>query len=191
MYSIRGVSAEVKAVEEQKFQKDLCASLRDSEDLLRSMAPFSFPFSITNVDLKMSLDLVSFMFESVWFHFSALAEALLSAQADVYVQSKAVDILVHSLTSAIFLDLKEKRLLLADLLLAFRKKLEATKHRKDPNRKIPDESWYDDAVNAFPPAALTTISKLHHLTVYIKDHILEVRLYSMYKFIYAIVYLIT
>eukprot|EP01032_Pedospumella_encystans_P009092 gene9092-10735_t len=171
-YSAAGVSPEVRAVEEKKFVHEMCSSLRDSEDLLRSLSTSSFLF----VDTKISLDLVSFMYESVWFHFHTIAEALLNAAtSDMFVKITALDILSHALTCAIFLDLKVERMTLAGLLNTFLNKCESLPHVSHVKRspKIPDNSWYEDVENAYPSTALETISKLHHLFVYIKDMLQE------------------
>lgn len=45
--------------EEKAFAKDIARRLRDSEDLLRSLSPFTYRFQITGVDTAISLDLVS------------------------------------------------------------------------------------------------------------------------------------
>lgn len=171
-YTAAGVSHEMRAVEEKKFVREMCSSLRDSEDLLRSLSPFTFMF----VETKISMDLVSFMYESVWFHFHAIAEALLSAAStDMFVKIAALDILSYSLTCSIFLDLKVERMTLAGLLNNYRIECESLPNVGHVKRspKIPDNSWYEDVENAFPATALETISKLHHLFVYIKDILQE------------------
>jgi hypothetical protein len=43
----------------QLFARDITRRLRDSEDLLRSLSPFTYRFQITGVDINISLDLVS------------------------------------------------------------------------------------------------------------------------------------
>ena len=171
-YSAAGVSAETRAQEERKFIREMCSSLRDSEDLLRSLSRFSYQF----VETKISMDLVSFMFESVWFHFHATAEALLNAEStDIFVKITALDILSHALTCSIFLDLKVERMTLAGLLNDFRIVCESLPYASNVQRspKIPDNSWFQDVENAFPATALETISKLHHLFVYLKDILQE------------------
>ena len=42
----------------QLFARDITRRLRDSEDLLRSLSPFTYRFQITGVDINISLDLV-------------------------------------------------------------------------------------------------------------------------------------
>lgn len=181
-YTAHGVSPEVRVAEEKKFVREMCSSLRDSEDLLRSLSPFTFQF----VDTKISMDLVSFMYESVWFHFHAVAEALLGAEhTDMFVKIAALDILSYSLTCSIFLDLKVERMTLAGLLNDFRIKCESLPNVGHVKRspKIADNSWYEDVENAFPSAALETISKLHHLFVYIKDILQESENYETTRLI--------
>jgi hypothetical protein len=171
-YTLSGVAPEVRAAEERKFIREMCASLRDSEDLLRSLSNFSFLF----VETKISMDLVSFMFESVWFHFHATAEALLHNEAtDIFVKIAALDILSYALTCSIFLDLKVERMTLVGLLNDFRIVCESLPYASNVQRspRIPDNSWYEDVENAYAATALETISKLHHLFVYLKDILQE------------------
>ena len=70
-------SQELSLQEEQKFFRDITRTLRDSEDLLRSLSPFTHRFQLTGVDTNISMDLVSFMYETVWFHFRAITDSLL------------------------------------------------------------------------------------------------------------------
>jgi hypothetical protein len=172
MYTAKGVSAEVRAQEEKKFVREMCSSLRDSEDLLRSLSPFTYQF----IDTKISLDLVSFMFESVWLHFHAVAEALLHAPVcDVFVKSSALDILSHALTCSIFLDLKVERMTLAGLVKTVLEQCESMPHVRYVKRsaKIQDDSWFEDVENCYAGTALELISKLYHLFIYIKDMMQE------------------
>ena len=52
--------------EEKNFTKEISKQLRDSEDLLRSLSTFTYYFQVTGVDTNISLDLVSFIYETVW-----------------------------------------------------------------------------------------------------------------------------
>jgi hypothetical protein len=63
--------------QERQFVKEVTRNLRDSEDLLRSLSPFTYNFQLTGIDTNISLDLVSFMFETVWYYFHAITESLL------------------------------------------------------------------------------------------------------------------
>ncbi|RYG63503.1 hypothetical protein EON64_15825 [archaeon] len=165
---------EFRIMEEKKFIIEVCRGLRDSEDLLRSLAPFNYRFQSTNIDMKISLDLVSFMFETVWFHFHAIVESIFQADtADMHAKFAALDILCYSLTSSIFLDLKMERMVFASLLKRFRASVEALPHVLSNSRPIPDESWYADIENVTGDTALETIAKLHHLMVHVKDTIQE------------------
>lgn len=93
------------------FNQDIHTNVRDSTDLLRSLSQFFFEFQVTGEQVNISLDLVSFMFESVWLHFHAITESLLSRlHDDDSVTFSAMDILSHSLVSCIFLDLKFERM---------------------------------------------------------------------------------
>ena len=73
-------SQDLSLQEEQKFFRDVTRTLRDSEDLLRSLSPFTYRFQLTGVDTNISMDLVSFMYETVWFHFRAITDSLLDGQ---------------------------------------------------------------------------------------------------------------
>lgn len=171
------VSNELRIREEKKFIQEVCTTIRDAEDLLRSLSSFTFRFYDTNVDIKISLDMVSYMYETVWFHFHAIIESILQADdAEINVKFLALDILCYSLTSAIFLDLKQERLTFAHLLQKFRTYCESLPHASaniSTNseegadgakstkmhssistgiiRKIPDDSWYYDITGAAPP----------------------------------------
>ena len=102
------------------FSQNILKALRNAEDLLRSMAPFTHRFMVTGVDINISLDMVSFMFENVWHHFFSLTEALLgSVRTNISVTFLGLDILKYALTSCIFLDLKVERLAFATLLEKF------------------------------------------------------------------------
>ena len=170
-----------RLVEEKSFKNNVKQSLGDAEDLMRSLSSFCYRFQITNVDVKMSQDLVSYMYETVWFHFYNIVESIFAHvekhTVDVNVRFLALDILCYSLTSAIFLDLKVERMAFAGLLKKFREKCEAMPHvvntiagnSQAPNRQIPDDSWY----NAVSTNSMETISKLHHLMVHLKDTIQE------------------
>ena len=57
----------------ERFLRDMSTALRNSEDMLRSMRAHIYRFQLTGVDTNISLDLVSYMFETVWFHFRSLS----------------------------------------------------------------------------------------------------------------------
>lgn len=171
---------DIRMIEEKKFIRDLGQTLRDSEDLLRSLSPFTYRFHLTNIDTKISLDLVSYMFETVWYHFHAIVEAIFNASStDMDIKFAALDVLCYSLTSAIFLNLKVERMAFATLLSKFRKTCEALPHIINSDRPIPDDSWYEDVENANEKNTMEIIAKLHHLTVHIKDTIQEATNYEI------------
>lgn len=159
--------------EEKNFIFEMCRSIRHSEDLLRSLAPFTFKFNMTNIDTKMSLDLVSFMFESVWLHFHSVSESLLnnfnSNTTDLSIKSIALDILHHSLTSAIFLNLKVESLTLADTLNNFKIYCENLPNHSSSNNNSFDNSWYTDIELSLPSMISDTTSKVHLLIMYLKN----------------------
>jgi hypothetical protein len=173
-------SNDIRAAEEKKFILDLGQSLRDSEDLLRSLSPFTYRFHLTNVDTKISLDLVSYMYETVWFHFHAIVEAIFNMpSADTDIKFVALDVLCYSLTSALFLNLKMERMAFAILLSKFRKTCDALPHVVSSERAVPDDSWYQDVENANETNTMEIIAKLHHLMVHIKDTIQEATNYEI------------
>lgn len=179
-------SNDIRLAEEKKFILDLGQSLRDSEDLLRSLSPFTYRFHLTNVDTKISLDLVSFMYETVWFHFHAIVEGIFGCKnTDLDIKFAALDVLCYSLTSAIFLNLKMERMAFAILLKTFRKECEDLPHYVSSERTVPDESWYDDVENASATNTMEIIAKLHHLTVHIKDTLQEATNYELTRQIAA------
>lgn len=73
----------VGEMDEKSFLKDVNRGLRDAEDLLRSLSNYTYRFQLTGVDTNMSMDLVSFMYETVWFHFHAITESLLASSSSV------------------------------------------------------------------------------------------------------------
>lgn len=184
--STRPVSTERRIAEEKAYILKICRNLRDSEDLLRSLSTYTHRFQLTGVDTNISLDLVTFMYESVWFHFHAVAETLLnSPNSDMNVRFIALDILVYSMTSAIFLDLKVEKMTFATLLSKFRTTCEAEYDYSALNNMnnlahdVPDNSWYDEVEEANPESTMETIAKVHKLMVYIKDSVQQSTNYEL------------
>ena len=175
---------DLNATEEKLFAKDITKRLRDSEDLLRSLSPFTYRFQITGVDINISLDLVSFMYETVWFHFHAITEALLSSlNSDIYVTFAAVDILCYSLNSSIFLNLRTEKAAFAGQLYKFQKMcLEAD---SSLICKLSDESWFQRVTDAIPETAMECIADIHHLSVLLKDGIQESANYEVTRSVAA------
>jgi hypothetical protein len=172
---------DLRIAEEKKFIREVCRSMRDSEDLLRSLSSFTFRFQSTGVDTMISLDLVTYMYETVWFHFHAIVESLLFSQnSDTYVIFAALDILCYSLTSAIFVGLKIERMAFATLLIKFQKDCEDSMLKTVNNEKrLKDKSWFEDVENANPDTSMETIAKVHTLMVHIKDTIQETTNYEL------------
>jgi len=147
-----------------KFCKAIEKTLRDSRDLMRSLSSYVYHFSICGVDTNISLDLVSFMYETVWSHFRVVASALLvqpnqGLNQDMFVTFHALDLLCYSLTSAIFLDMKSQKMVLADQLLKFE-----TTYCSNL-----DNSWYTDVCECSQDDCMEVISHLHKDMVRIKD----------------------
>jgi len=191
-------SQDLSMQEEQKFFRDITRTLRDSEDLLRSQSPFTYRFQLTGVDTNISMDLVSFMYETVWFHFRAITDSLLdgkkqgakkrpgagaegkdtSSQAqqqqvaqqhnDMYVVFIALDILCYSLTASVFLGLRVEALTFAEQLAKFIKE-ECSGSGWTPD----DDVWLTDVSRGKPESAMETIAKVHTLLVRVKDSVQE------------------
>lgn len=165
-------SQDLSMQEEQKFFREITRTLRDSEDLLRSLSPFAYRFQLTGVDTNISMDLVSFMYETVWFHFRAITDSLLqykgdgkSPGGDMYVIFIALDILCYSLTASIFLGLKVEAMTFAEQLARF-----ITDHCGDGQY---DDTWLADVSDGVPEIAMETIAKVHTLMVKVKDNVQE------------------
>jgi hypothetical protein len=106
---------------QKKFFSDMLRNLRNTEDLMRSLSPYTHKFAIMGVDISISLELVSFLFESVWHYFHAIVDAILTKlNNEEQVIFFALDILCNSLTSCIFLNLKVEKLAFATQLARFR-----------------------------------------------------------------------
>lgn len=161
-------TADLSFQEEHKFFRDVTRTLRDSEDLLRSLSSFTYRFQLTGVDTNISMDLVSFMYETVWFHFRSITEALLSQKHknDMHAVFIVLDILCYSLTASIFLGLKVEAQTFAEQLQAFL--------RTDCDGVVfPETDWYADIGRMVPETAMETIAKVHTLIVHVKDAVQE------------------
>ena len=161
-------SADLSFQEEHKFFRDVTRTLRDSEDLLRSLSSFTYRFQLTGVDTNISMDLVSFMYETVWFHFRSITEALLGQKHknDMHAVFIVLDILCYSLTASIFLGLKVEAQTFAEQLLSFL--------RTDCDGVVfPETGWYADIGRMVPETAMETIAKVHTLMVHVKDAVQE------------------
>jgi hypothetical protein len=174
--------------EEKLLVKEISRGIRNSEDLLRVMSPFHYKFQLTGVDTNISLDLVSFMYETVWFHFHAIIESLLkptkndfnpgSCSDDIYVTFSSLDILCYALTSAIFLDLKVERMAFAEQLLKFKSDFEKANEiiinlSYCGKKELDYSNWFDLVEKASPDNAMETIAIIHKLLVVFKTTIQE------------------
>eukprot|EP01036_Dinobryon_divergens_P028875 gene28875-37887_t len=132
-------------------------------------------FQLTGVDTKMSLDLVTYMYETVWFHFHAIVKSLLIDETtDMRVQFSALDILCYSLTSSIFLNMKIESSTLAKLLRQYSEICWRNKHNVGSGSTTAvDDSWFHDVEKANADTAPETIAKVHQLIVRLKDAIQE------------------
>ena len=162
--------------------RELLRSLRNSEDLLRSLSPYTHRFYIMGVDISISLDLVSFMFESVWHNFHAIVDSLLTKMInEENVIFSALDVLCNSLTSCIFLDLKVEKLAYATQLARFRQVCEAAESDEDGTGKgkisgagfasgaFRKEKWFVRVEEATVQTAITAIAEVHGVVTQLKD----------------------
>jgi hypothetical protein len=88
----------------EKFTSDLNKALLDSSALLTSLSSYVYHFFQTGVDTNISLDLISFMYETVWFHFKGVSDSLLADGPnvdDMVVTFQTMDILCYSLVSEV------------------------------------------------------------------------------------------
>jgi hypothetical protein len=169
-------------IDEKSFMRDLIRGLRDAEDLLRTLSPYTYHFQFTGIDTNISLDLVSFMYDTVWFHFHAITDALLVATQtgnDMTITFAALEILSHSLTSSIFLDLKVEKMTFATHLLEFRALIEPKANLLVSQYLSKDDEWFDEVEAVTPESALETVSKILQLIVSIKDAIQESNNYEI------------
>jgi len=103
------------------FNQDIHKNVRNANDLLRSLSLYNFGFQVTGVDVNITLDLVSFMFESVWAHFYSITDTLLvSINEDTTITFAALDILCYCLISCVFLNLRFERMQFANQYLKFK-----------------------------------------------------------------------
>jgi hypothetical protein len=110
----------------RRYVADLLKNLRSSGDLMRSLSPYTHMFHIVGVNINISMELVSFMFESVWHHFHAIVDGILTKMSnEENIIFSALDVLCNSLTSCIFLNLKVEKLAFATQLARFRQICEA------------------------------------------------------------------
>jgi hypothetical protein len=77
-----------------QFVRDVSLSVKQAEELLRGMSPFAHRFLQVGTDTSISLDLMRYIFESVWFHFHGIVDTLLKADhADLAASTTCLDLL--------------------------------------------------------------------------------------------------
>lgn len=175
-------SKDFSKVDEKGYIKDIIRGLRDAEDLLRTLSSYTYHFQLTGIDTNISLDLVSCMYDTVWFHFHAITESLLVATQssnDMTITFAGLEILSHSLTSSIFLDLKVEKMTFATQLFEFRELCEPKASSLVSKISSDSEFWFDDIESVTPSTALETVSRLLKLIVHIKDAIQESNNYEL------------
>eukprot|EP00595_Chromulina_sp_UTEXLB2642_P001168 CAMPEP_0196764042 /NCGR_PEP_ID=MMETSP1095-20130614/5284_1 /TAXON_ID=96789 ORGANISM="Chromulina nebulosa, Strain UTEXLB2642" /NCGR_SAMPLE_ID=MMETSP1095 /ASSEMBLY_ACC=CAM_ASM_000446 /LENGTH=1536 /DNA_ID=CAMNT_0042118611 /DNA_START=710 /DNA_END=5320 /DNA_ORIENTATION=- len=189
------ISEFVNPVDEKNFIRELTRGLKDAEDLLRSLSSFTYHFQSTGVDTNISLNLVSFMYETVWFHFHAITESLLTANEnyllshmDINVLFAGLDILCYSLTSSIFLDLKVEKITFSNQLMKFIKLVLVNQPKSLSGSRANDSidnSWFNEVETVTPQTAMETIAIIHKLIVNVKDSIQEIKNYEMTRTVAA------
>lgn len=174
--------ADTKADLKTAFIQDLLKNLRSSEDLLRSLSPHVNRFFVMGVDISISLELVSIMFESVWHNFHAISDFLLLKMAnEENVIFSALDVLSNSLSSCIFLDLKVEKTAFATQLARFRQICEQTESSERASSKIAFTGasfatgnfryakWFESVERSTAETAITAIAEVHGMIHQLKD----------------------
>eukprot|EP00602_Paraphysomonas_sp_CaronLab_P009335 CAMPEP_0185037178 /NCGR_PEP_ID=MMETSP1103-20130426/31197_1 /TAXON_ID=36769 /ORGANISM="Paraphysomonas bandaiensis, Strain Caron Lab Isolate" /LENGTH=1936 /DNA_ID=CAMNT_0027575031 /DNA_START=65 /DNA_END=5872 /DNA_ORIENTATION=- len=165
------------------YVTELLRNLRNYEDLLRSLSPYTHKFYIMGVDISISMELVSFMFESVWHHFHAIVDGLLTKISnEENVIFSALDVLCNALTSCIFLDLKVEKLAFATQLARFRHICEMAEASDGPSAgkslqtgasfasgAFRKEKWFMSVEQSTAETAITAIAEVHGIIVLLKD----------------------
>lgn len=163
--------------DEAIFAGSISKGLRESEDVLRSLAPFTHRFQLTGVDVNISMDLIRFMFISNWLSIQEVVEVVLnSADNDEEILYLALDILSASLTSSIFLKIDNARQAFASLLIDYRKTCERLSpvHVKNRDGGLKDISkWYEFIQSAGSENAMDAISQMHGFIMVLKEDIRE------------------
>lgn len=172
-----------------QFLSDFKRGVRDAEDLMRSLASFVHPFQLTGIDTNISLDLVSFMFESVYKHFLGVAKELLSTlNREISITFAALNIINHCLCSCIFLGLKSEMLDFARILLKFKYTFAPESgeadlaittgnigHLRRPAKSISNfqytESWFDKLQNLNQSNALDNAALIQGVINDIKEEV--------------------
>jgi len=191
-------SGHMKNFDRISFITSILSNLRGTEDLMRALSPFTHRFMVTGIDINISLDMVSFMFENVWHHFFALTGSLLSVvPSEPSVIYLALDVLRHALAACIFLDLRVERLAFANQLERFRYNFEAHTFSQPRSRKnnlsgkhdvhrptslghMNDlasnghKEWYQSVETATPENAMDVITDVHAMIDELKSNVAAV-----------------
>jgi hypothetical protein len=179
---------EFSAAGEKALVVEIARNVRDSEDLLRQLSQRTYHFSRTGVDAKLSLELVSFMFETVWLYFRDLTEVLLSGEQkfDTNITLLAVDILCSSLTSSIFLGLNIERRVFAERLEKFQLACVAKSvTAKMPGHSLQDTTWSTRVTTCKPATTMETIAEVHKMISVLKETIEDTENYEISKCVAA------
>jgi hypothetical protein len=163
----------------KKFVSSLIRHVRGSEDLLRSFSPYIYHFGIMGVDLSISMELIAYMFESVWDYFRSVADLLLEKLAnEENVIFSALDVAVNSLTSCIFVDMKVQKLAFVRQVTKFRELLQSLDSRENSKSKIKasgksfaqsTDAWYDNVEKSTVKTAIPIIAEVHGVVTELKD----------------------
>jgi len=161
------------------FVMSLIRNLRVSEDLLRSFSHNNYRFGIMGIDLSISMELIAYMFESVWDYFKTVADILLERLSnEETVIFSALDVAVNSLTSCIFVDLKVQKIAFIRQVTKFRELLQSLDSRENSKSKIKGNSnsfvkssdaWYDNVEKSTAKTAIPIVAEVHGVVTELKD----------------------
>jgi hypothetical protein len=168
-------SRDITSTEEKRIMLSISKNIRESELFLSSIACFPFPFRLTGIETRISMDVVSYLFETVAHLFLPITLDMLGEQRfDMTVTKVALDILCYSLSCAVFLDFEQKRREFADVLYAFQQKCIIQSRSED--EILMSQSWYDSLVGCQVARedVLEHIAFIHRLVVVLKDVIQQV-----------------
>jgi hypothetical protein len=116
------LSPNIVNVDQQKqFSNDLIRGARISAELLRSLADLRQKFFLIGTEISINIELVSMMFESVWYYFHSVTAAVLAhIKSEENVLFGALDVICNALTCCLFLDMTVEKLSLANQLVRFK-----------------------------------------------------------------------
>ena len=173
------VNAVTDKEQNKKYVSSLLRNLRASEDLLRSFSPYYYRFGIMGVDLSISMELIAYMFESVWHYFRAVADILLEKLAnEENVIFSALDVAVNSLTACIFIDLKVQKIAFVRQVMKFRDLLQTLDSKENSKSKIhvaghsftkSSIAWYDNVEKSTTISAIPIVAEVHGVVTELKD----------------------